>query len=152
MATNTENSVPVGDSAYEVSQGSSFNLLPASIPSKDNVVDLYYETCVMNWEHKGGENNWIEDFFDMTIDEARVVCEDQFPEKPPRRLTDEEVCELSSRLREKFYEEEFGCCCVCGEECDDNRRACLTDICDHFICEDCDDGCEYCPDCEAKKH
>lgn len=49
-------------------------------------------------------------------------------------------------------EEEFGSCCVCGEECDDNRRACLTDICDHLICEDCDDGCEYCPDCEAKKH
>ena len=75
--------------------------------SEKSKVDVYYEITVENWKHEGGEENWVEDFHSdaSTTQEFRAMYEDQFPsaaERPAGRLTDEEVKELTARLRKAF--------------------------------------------------
>jgi hypothetical protein len=143
MATNTENSVPVGDSAYEVSQGSSFNLLPASIPSKI--------CCGCGDESSSGKykcdykknNHW---FCDGCYDLHCSECCYEFGEECPRKVKDTELCEKCFVLgggeleEEDDDEEDFpekGRCGRCGE---DNGKGGTELWCD--LCDDCDGGDE----------
>lgn len=126
MTTPNANAVPAGHSAYEVSQGGHSgvpSLLPATIPSK-----IPYEDENYKWDY----------------DDKGVIC--RYDKETGEWEPMEPYCVDCGHR-----DDECDCCCWCREECYGKKRVCLTDICDNIICEDCAEGCEYCPDCDEEK-